>query len=254
MSPPTPRPALVLLHGLGLSGRMWDAQVAALSGHFHCVAVDLPGSGTAAAQRWGSFADAADGIAGVVEEVAPDGAAHVVGLSLGGYVALALLARHPDRVQSAVVSGVTTRALSPAWLHRPLARVGVRLLRRPVLVRASARALRMPADATEVFVADAARLAPQAGDRVYDELIDGYRAPHLGPAAARLLAVAGGKEVRSVRAGLADLAAAGATTALVPDARHAWNTEHPALFARTVRGWALDRALPPELVAAGARP
>ena len=244
-------PALVLLHGLGVSSWMWDDQVAALSDRFECVTVDLPGSGVSHARPWTSLAATADEVAGVVADVAPDGAAHVVGLSLGGYVALALLAAHPDRVRSAVVSGVTTGPLSPAWLYRPVTRLGGRMMRRPAAVRASARMMRIPAEATAAMLVDAARLSPDAANRLYTELMDGYRTPELGAAAERLLAVAGDGEVRPVRAGLADLAALGATTAVVPRAHHAWNAEHPELFSRMVADWALHRTLPPELAAAG---
>jgi hypothetical protein len=100
------------------------------------------------------------------------------------------------------------------------------------------------------MLVDAARLSRDAADRVYAELGSGYRTPPLGAAAGRLLAVAGDAELRSIRSGLADLAAAGATTAVVPDAHHAWNAEHPDLFDRMVADWALHRTLPPELVPA----
>lgn len=245
-------PALVLLHGLGVSSWMWDDQVAALSDRFHCVTVDLPGNGASHAQPWASFAATADEVAAVVDEVSPDGAAHVAGLSLGGYVTLALAAAHPDRVHSAVVSGVTTAPMSPRWLYRPLTRLSLRMMRRPAAVRASARLMRIPAESTAAMLADAARLSPDAANRVYAELMDGYRTPGLGSAAERVLAVAGDKEVRPVRDGLADLAAAGVTTAVVPDAHHAWNAEHPELFSRMIADWALHRTLPPELAPAGA--
>lgn len=35
----------------------------------------------------------------------------------------------------------------------------------------------------------------------------------------------------------------GATAALVPDAHHGWNGEHPDLFTAMVRRWIDDRAL-----------
>ncbi len=249
-------PVLVLLHGSGVSSWMWDDLVAALSDGFHCVAVDLPGSGASHAEPWTSFAATADAIAGVIDDmaddVADDGTAHVVGLSLGGYVTLALLAAHPDRVRSAVVSGITTRPLAPGWLYRPLTRLSVRMMRRRAFVRASARAMRIPAEATAAMLVDAARMSRDAADRIYAELVDGYRTPDLGPAAGRLLAVAGDAELRPVRDGLADLAAAGATAAVAPNAHHAWSAEHPDLFARMVADWALHRTLPPELVPVGA--
>ncbi len=239
-------PTVVLLHGLGVSSWMWDEQVAALSDRFRCVTIDLPGSGASSAEHWESLSGTAAAVADVVRDTADGGAAHVVGLSLGGYVALDLLVEHPDRVRSAVVSGVTTVPLSPAWLYGPATRASLALQRVPAFVRASAAMMRLPAESRAAFVADAARLDRGAAQRIYAELL--HRSlPPLGPHAERLLAVAGDREAKAIRTGLAAFAAAGATAAVVPRASHAWNGEHPDLFSRTVAGWALDRALPAEL-------
>jgi pimeloyl-ACP methyl ester carboxylesterase len=240
-------PAVVLLHGLGVSSWMWDDQVAALSDRFHCIAIDLPGNGGSHAVPWESTAGTAAVVADVVADTAAGGTAHVVGLSLGGYVALALLAAHPERVRSAVVSGVTTDPLRPAWLYGALVRANLRLLDVPAFVRASARMMGIPEQARAAYVADAARMSRDGARRVYAELLH-HRTPDLGPHADRVLAVAGDREVRAAHAALRRLAAAGATAALAPRAHHAWNGEHPELFSRMVRDWALDRALPPELV------
>jgi pimeloyl-ACP methyl ester carboxylesterase len=239
-------PAVVFLHGLGVSSWMWDEQVRALADRFHCVTVDLPGCGASSAEPWVSFAASATAVAEVITDVAAGRTAHVVGLSLGGYVALALLAEHPDVVDSAIVSGITTRPLAPAWFYRSATRLSTALTRVPAFVRMSASALRVPADQRSAFAADAALLDPGVARRVYDEVLD-HRAPELGTAAGRLLAVAGDHEAAAVRRGPADLAAVGATAAVAPDSRHAWNGEHPELFSRMVESWALHRALPPGL-------
>lgn len=242
----TSGPTVVLLHGLGVSSWMWDEQVAALADRFRCVTVDLPGSGASNVEPWDSLSGTAATVAQVVRDGADGGAAHVVGLSLGGYVALALLAEHPERVRSAVVSGVTTVPLSPAWFYGPATRASLTLLRVPAFVRASAAMMRLPAESRAAFVADAARLDRPSARRISAELLH-HRMPVLGSSAERLLAVAGDREAAPIRTGLAAFAATGATAAVVPRASHAWNGEHPDLFSRTVAGWALDRALPAEL-------
>lgn len=225
---------------------MWTDQVHHLDDRFHCVTVDLPGNGASHAQPWTSLADTADQVAGVIADVA-GGPAHVVGLSLGGYVALALLAGHPHLVESTVVSGVTATPLQPAWVYGPLARGSLALMRTPAFVRVLAAAMRLPDDARAAYVEDAGRMSRDAARRVYVELLH-YRLPAgLAAHADRLLAVAGDREARSVRAGLATLAAVGATTAVVRRAHHAWNAEHPELFSRMIETWAADRTVPPEL-------
>jgi pimeloyl-ACP methyl ester carboxylesterase len=242
-------PTLVLLHGFGVTGWMWAEQVARLSDRFHCVVVDLPGQGRSHAEPWVSLADAADRVAEIIAERSGDGRAHVVGLSLGGYVTLALLARHPELVRSAVVTGVATRPLVRPRLRAVVTGSAVVLLRNRLVARAGAAAMRLPRDVRAVHAADLARLTPDTVRRVYAEILD-HRAPDgLERSAQRLLALAGDRESRAIRGSLADLAGLGATAALAPRGSHAWLVRHPELFARTVAGWAAERSVAPELVA-----
>jgi pimeloyl-ACP methyl ester carboxylesterase len=234
-------PTVVFLHGLGVTSWMWDEQVERLSDRFHCVTVDLPGQGRNHDRPWESLEACADAIA---EQVRP---AHVVGLSLGGYVALALLVRHPDLVRSAVVSGVTPTPLLPPWLRGVAARAITPVLRSRLVARGMGRAMGLTAEERAVYAADARRLAPATVRAVYRDVLDHRLPAGTDAVGERLLAVAGDGDVRSIRDGLADLAAAGATTAVVPRAGHAWVAQHPDLFARMTADWITDRSLTPEL-------
>jgi pimeloyl-ACP methyl ester carboxylesterase len=226
---------------------MWDEQVRHLSGRFHCVTIDLPGSGASHDVPWRSFADTADAVAGVVAAT-PAGRAHLAGLSLGGYVAVTLTARHPDLVGNVVVSGVTAEPLLPAWRNRLLTTAGAAVMRTPWLARGYAAAMRMPPDARDAMARDARVLSAATTRRIYDEILP-YRLPGLGGHAARILAVAADHDAVPVRRGLDRFAAAGATVAVARDAHHAWNAEHPRLFSDTVAAWATDRTVAPGLVA-----
>jgi pimeloyl-ACP methyl ester carboxylesterase len=86
---------LVLLHALGLSRDSWAPVVPALAEHFHVVAVDLPGFGRSAPLPTEPSPKAlAAAVAAFLDE---QGIAvpHVVGNSLGGWVALELAALRP---------------------------------------------------------------------------------------------------------------------------------------------------------------
>src|SRR4051812_48129227 len=86
-------PSIIFIHGVGVSGWMWKTQIAAFS-DFHCLNVDLPGHGKSNHVPWVSLADTADQIAAVIRSRGTNGRAHVVGLSLGGHIAMSLLERH----------------------------------------------------------------------------------------------------------------------------------------------------------------
>ena len=99
-------PVIVFLHGTRLTRGAWTPQVAGLSDTFRVVAVDLPGHGALAAERF-TLDAAADRVAEAISEVAGPRGAIVCGLSLGGYVGMALAARHPDRVRGLVIADAT---------------------------------------------------------------------------------------------------------------------------------------------------
>lgn len=89
-------PAVVFLHGAGASGRMWREHTARLAGRFHCLAPDLPGFGRSNQLASASVIESADLVAELIQRRVPPRRAHLVGLSWGGGVAHALLARHPS--------------------------------------------------------------------------------------------------------------------------------------------------------------
>lgn len=103
-------PLALLLHGYPLDHRMWlDVLRSPLAEQRTLVAIDLRGHGSSpapgdAVHSMERFA--ADAIA--VLDALGGGSADVVGLSMGGYVALALAERFPQRVRSLVLTN--TRA------------------------------------------------------------------------------------------------------------------------------------------------
>jgi len=89
---------VVLLHGFPLDHRMWDAAAAALPGGRAVHAVDLPGTpGSADDLPEPGLEASADLVAADLRAAGVDRAV-VAGLSMGGYVALALAERHPELV------------------------------------------------------------------------------------------------------------------------------------------------------------
>jgi pimeloyl-ACP methyl ester carboxylesterase len=140
---------VVLVHGLSGSGRWWGRTVPALADRYRVYVPDLPGFGAmAGGGPRGRFvlAEAPDWLLAWMEAVGLR-SAHVVGHSMGGYVALRLAAGAPKAVRRLVL-------VAPAGVRRgrrrdpllaqalPLAaalrRVGPRFL--PLLIRDALRA------------------------------------------------------------------------------------------------------------------
>ena len=98
---------LVLLHAFPLDAGLWSGVLPELSADRTVVTPEFPGLGGAAVRRGPTVDGFADDVAERIAAL-PGGRAAVGGLSLGGYVALALAARHPERVAALVLSN--TRA------------------------------------------------------------------------------------------------------------------------------------------------
>ena len=106
MDSPDLRAPVVLLHGLGSSSRDWAFQLPALEARYRVLAVDLPGHGhRPRSRRPLSVRGMAEEVIRVLKDEALP-ASHVVGVSLGACVALALALQAPERVRSlTLISG-----------------------------------------------------------------------------------------------------------------------------------------------------
>ena len=111
---------LVLLHAFPLDGRMWAPQVEALAGSYQVIVPDLRGFGAAREQavEEAGMDLLADDVARLLDDRGLD---RVVlgGLSMGGYVALAFVRRHPDRLGGLLLLDTKAGADSEqAWADR----------------------------------------------------------------------------------------------------------------------------------------
>jgi pimeloyl-ACP methyl ester carboxylesterase len=240
---------LIFLHGAGVSSWMWQPQVESLQDDFYCITVDLPGNGDSYQTNWISLADSAAQAADIIRAETPDGRAHVVSLSLGSYVALTLLAHHPEVVNSVIVSGTSTRPLPNLWLYKLLLGIMQPMNRVGFLVDAQAHMIGIPADVIPLVRRDTQRMSAQTFHRIYDEVLRFSLPPALAERTQPLLAAAGDSEVKAVLNGLADFRALmpNAQIVIAPNAHHPWNGEHPELFTEMIRAWVCGDPLPTQL-------
>ncbi|HEX5539691.1 MAG TPA: pimeloyl-ACP methyl ester esterase BioH [Methylophilaceae bacterium] len=95
-------PNLVLIHGWGMHGGVWQPLVKKLSAYFCLHVIDLPGMGYSKPLEPGHLHAVAEKVA----EMLPADA-DICGWSLGGLVAMRLAMTHPDLVRRLVLVGVT---------------------------------------------------------------------------------------------------------------------------------------------------
>jgi short-subunit dehydrogenase/pimeloyl-ACP methyl ester carboxylesterase len=122
------RPTIVFVHGYPDTKALWDGVLAALAGRYHVVAYDVRGAGESSKPRGPAAYDyerLGDDLAVVIEALAPDGRAHLVGHDWGAIQSWDFVA--DERFGGTLLS--FTAIAGPSLDHLSL---GIReLLRRP---------------------------------------------------------------------------------------------------------------------------
>ncbi|HWQ94324.1 MAG TPA: pimeloyl-ACP methyl ester esterase BioH [Gammaproteobacteria bacterium] len=107
-------PDIVLLHGWGLHGGVWEETAAHLANDFRVTCIDLPGHGRSAAIPESYTLQT---LAKWILSVAPQQAIWL-GWSLGGMLAMQCAATHPERVTKLILVASTPRFTHSAdWSH-----------------------------------------------------------------------------------------------------------------------------------------
>ncbi|MDE2369908.1 MAG: alpha/beta fold hydrolase [Burkholderiales bacterium] len=124
-APGSTRPVLILLHGAGLNGHMWDAALRRLDPRWRYIALDLPGHGSHQAEDF-TLEAAAASVARAAQAVSP-APVILVGDSLGGYVAMASAAAvPPQQLRGLVLAGcshdVTWHDRARLWVQSTFVR------------------------------------------------------------------------------------------------------------------------------------
>jgi 3-oxoadipate enol-lactonase/4-carboxymuconolactone decarboxylase len=138
LSGPAEAPALLLLHSLGTSLHVWDAQATSLSNSFRVIRPDMRGHGlTTLVAGPGDIAQYARDALAVLDALGVQ-SAHVAGLSVGGQIAQSIASQAPARVRSLILCD-TAMVIPPAELwHARAALVreqGMSAVEAPVLAR-----------------------------------------------------------------------------------------------------------------------
>jgi pimeloyl-ACP methyl ester carboxylesterase len=240
---------LLFLHGGNVAGWMWHELAASLPDH-HSLIPDLPGFGASNTEPWTTVAEVADSAATIIRDRAHDGRAHIVGLSLGAVVGTVLVARHPDLVRSAMLTGAPLHGAGTVTKLSGLAQI--RFWGSRSYWRVMARAFRLPGDSIDTFVetglgidrASARRMLTQVYEGVPAAELDGLRRTR-----APILMLAGEREARTVHRALTEVTsrAPAAVARTVPRMHHVWSAEDPELFRRVLRHWLAVREPGPEL-------
>jgi 3-oxoadipate enol-lactonase len=240
-------PAVLLLHPLGVDRTVWRPVVERLGG-FTTLTCDLPGHGRTAvsAGPTGVGEIAAQLVSALREEAA--GPVHVVGVSLGGLVAQALAAHHPEVVRRLVVVdavAVYPPAMQTMWTDRAalVRSVGMEGVIAPTLDLWFTASTLAAGDEVVDQVSQLLRTVDPEGYAVACQLLATVdNGPLLAGIAAPTLVVCGDDDAPAFTAAAPSLAAAvqNGRLAWLTGARHAGALERPDAFADLLRSFLIE--------------
>ncbi|NNU25936.1 alpha/beta fold hydrolase [Isoptericola sediminis] len=245
---------LVLLHGgFGFDSRAWEPQLDALADRFDVVAWDAPGAGGSDDPPEDfTLDDYADTLAGFVSALGLD-RPHVLGLSFGGGVALALATRHPKVPRSLVLCGAYAGwagSLSPDEVDRRLRRATDDVTRDPdVWLPEYVPGLLAPAAPTALRTRTLDLMAgvhPRASLTMLEAMAGADLRDALGSIRVPTLVLHGELDVRAplpVAAALHE-AIPGSRLVVLPGVGHLSNVESPDAFTREVQTFLADAGSP----------
>lgn len=248
-SGPSEGPPVIFLHSHFSNGTMWNTHMAALINQ-HCVAPDFPGFGRSNHQEWTSIEDIAEGLVELIRGYAQESKVHLVGVSLGGVIAIKLLGMIPGLFESVVIDGAGV-------LPRPglsLVKLGFRLLqpflhREFIMEEIAHTLLRIPEENFAEFRSGMLSATPRAITRSTIQALDA-RQPHgLQHVPCRVLFVAGENEMAATLRSNQELSEVvpKAQNRVIREIGNSWIIANPELHLRMVEAWIGDLPLPPEL-------
>lgn len=226
---------LLLLHGGGVAGWMWDPVREHLDGGVRVIVPDLPGHGRSSDETYESHAVTTAALARMLED--EDRPATVVGFSLGAQLTVQLAAELPERVRNVVVvsaQAVPMRATGPA-----LALLGATagLARREWFARAQAKQLFVPDELLDDYVRTSAAISRETLLRSVEENLR-FTPPATWrsyPGAASILVGAAEKPLMKRSATALHTALPHSDLQVVDGCGHGIPLQRPAWLARHIR-------------------
>lgn len=242
--------SIVFLHGLETSHIEFSRVTPYLEKDYELILVDLPGHSSSKDVLPLTMENAANAVGQLISTQVPGGKAHVVGMSLGGYVGLELAQRYPEQVLSLFCTGCAPDSgIRSFFMSRPRLMAGVGVL------------------ANKLPISDAMFWAPigvpphpevraeMQKNQSMELLTAGYTAvntvtlEHLAKISGVRIAIVAGAKRDSVK----DAKEAGVVLSrknqeckafVVREAVHLWDLQLPELFAQGVRAWIEKSRMP----------
>ena len=227
-------PPVALIHSLGASAHMWQRQIEALKDRYSLIAIDCRGHGQSTANGEARVADAAQDVKAVLDHLGVT-ACHLVGIGMGGAVALHFNTRLPAAVLSIVLADSAAKpakgsadlvaATREAIAYISMQEFGTQYAAEHLMFAT-------PLEVQDQLAGTIAKMNPKTYiETMQSALLDDFT-PMLAAVKVPTLVLVGANDTDAPRSAAEYLAQniAGATLEVIPDAAHLSNLDNPTAF------------------------
>ncbi|MBH0081996.1 alpha/beta fold hydrolase [Salinibacterium sp. SWN167] len=233
-SGPADAPPVLLLHGGGVAGWMWDSLRERLETDYRVIVPDLPGHGHSADEPYVSHAATVAALASLITTPVT-----VIGFSLGAQLAILLASHHPQLVTNAVIVSAQAKAMPFTGLTLAALGVSAPLARQRWFAKLQARELFVPPHQIEDYIETSAGVTKQSLLAAVGENMRFELPAEWSTFDGRVLVMAGTKERRLMHESAAAIheAQPSSTLTLVEGCGHGIPLQRPDWFGDRVREW-----------------
>lgn len=234
-------PVVALVHSLGSSVHAWRGTVEALRDRYTLLAFDCRGHGHSSIGDGFTTAKVAADLRGLVETLGVE-QFHLLGLSMGGLIALRFYSLWPERVRSLILSGSYAKAGEESRLRLAAAKAALKKISMRTWGEQYAAATLVPTTPRDVHaaLADAiGRMDPSEYLQAYEAIVHEDITPILSRVAVPTLVLVGELDSRTPLPFSQRLAQGIPSSRLhvIPRAGHLANLDNPEGFHSVVRAF-----------------
>lgn len=238
----TENPAVILLHGGGLSWWSVEEQARLLQRKYRVVMPIIDGHGEDAGTDFTGIGDSAEKLLGFIDRGCGGRVFALCGLSLGAQIAAAVLAARPEIAEYAVLESILVQ---PGHTQRQsipevLIRCSHGLIQYRWFSKLQARAEFLPAKLFEPYFRDARIISEKSLARILNSNGDFHIPTGLGQTKAKVLILVGSGEKAEMKlsAGLLKKAIPESRLVVARGMRHGeFSIKHPESYVRVLEQW-----------------
>lgn len=237
----TGKESILFIHGIGASQWTWWQQLPVFSENYQIITVDLPGHGKSVSTPWVSLNNTTKLIA---EQIIKDRIVHVVGLSLGGHVALELAKHYPKNIFSLFTSGITVKPMQFQFFLKLQSWFVQRSQQNNQHLNKLAREYyQLPENKIDEFTTNYQLLTRDTYETIFKELMQFRLDQSYKMIKKPSLFVAGEKESQNIleTIKIAPTILPNAKGKIIPNALHAWPVQDPVQFNQVLKEWLLQQ-------------